>query len=120
MRGHWTSTLPPIILVSLTFPPIHTMNPTPSIEIYHAEICTLCHKAMDYFRARGLAFTAHEVFWDSANDTWVPGPTVDAMLRRCGPVDFVPQIFVNGVHIPGWRKLEPMIHSGEFDRIIAG
>jgi glutaredoxin len=40
------------------------------------------------------------------------------MKRRAGNVDFVPQIFINGHHIPGWRKLEPMIASGEFDRLL--
>lgn len=26
------------------------MNPAPCIEIYYAEICGLCHQAMNYFR----------------------------------------------------------------------
>jgi glutaredoxin-related protein len=41
------------------------------------------------------------------------------MFRRCGEtVDFVPQIFIRGTHVAGWRKLEPMIESGEFDRLL--
>jgi len=96
-----------------------TWMKTPSIEIYYADICGLCHKAMDYFRSRGLAFTAHEVHWNG--EAFVDSENSRAMHRRCGrPVDFVPQIFVNGRHIPGWRTLEPMIHSGEFDRLLAG
>ncbi|HMO03450.1 MAG TPA: glutaredoxin domain-containing protein [Kiritimatiellia bacterium] len=89
----------------------------PVIELFYADICGLCHKAMDYFRSRGLSFTAHEVFWD--HDRFRDTPSARAMKERCGDVDFVPQIFVNGVHIPGWRKLEPMIQSGEFDRLIS-
>lgn len=92
---------------------------TPKIEIYYADVCGLCHKAMNYFRSQNLPFTAHEVHWDAAADTWVPSPVVDEMKSRAGDVDFVPQIFINNTHhIPGWRKLEPMIASGEFDRLL--
>lgn len=87
------------------------------IEIFYAEICGLCHKAMDYFRSRQLPFTAHEVHWDGAR--FVDSPASQEMHRRCGPVDFVPQIFINGHHVAGWRKLEPMIKSGEFDRLLS-
>lgn len=93
---------------------------TPLIEIYYADVCTLCHKAMAYFRSRDLPFRAYEVFWDPATDDWVPSATVDEMRARAGNVDFVPQIFIHGArHIAGWRKLEPMIASGEFDRLLA-
>lgn len=89
------------------------------IEIYYADVCGLCHKAMNFFRSRGLDFHRHEVHWDSGKDDWVPSPVVDEMKARAGDVDFVPQIFINDtIHIPGWRKLEPMIESGEFDRIL--
>jgi glutaredoxin len=91
----------------------------PKIEIYYAEVCGLCHKAMDYFRSRGLAFDAYEIGYDKEADDWVPSPTVDEMKARAGDVDFVPQIFINGdTHIPGWKKLEPMIASGEFDQLL--
>lgn len=91
----------------------------PTIEIYYAEICGLCHKAMDFFRSRGLAFTKYEVHWDG--EKFVDTEISRAMAARCGKtVDFVPQIFINGHHIAGWRKLEPMIASGEFDRLLSG
>jgi glutaredoxin len=94
------------------------MSP-PDIEIYYADICGLCHKAMDFFRSRGLPFTAREVHWDAEKDDWVDSPTVREMKQRAGDIDFVPQIFIRGRHhIPGWRKLEPMIASGEFDRLL--
>ena len=85
----------------------------PHIEIFYADICGLCHKAMDYFRSRNLPFEAREVEWDG--EQFVPGEHRDEMFARCGDVDFVPQIFINGRHIPGWRKLEPMIESGEIE-----
>ena len=74
---------------------------------------------MDYFRSRDLPFTAYEVGYDAEADDWVPSPIRDAMLKRAGEVDFVPQIFINETHhIAGWKKLEPMIESGEFDRLL--
>lgn len=90
----------------------------PEIEIYYADVCGLCHKAMNYFRSRDLDFTAYEIEYDREKDAWVPSPTVNEMIVRAGEVDFVPQIFVNGTHIPGWKKLEPMIKNGEFDNLL--
>lgn len=89
------------------------------IEIYYAEVCGLCHKAMDYFRSRDLPFTAYEVIWDGEADAFVDDEHSRAMKQRAGDVDFVPQIFINETtHVPGWRKLEPMIDSGEFDQLL--
>ena len=90
----------------------------PNIEIYYASVCGLCHKALEYFSHQGLSFTARAVGYDKEADDWVPSPVVDEMKQRAGDVDFVPQIFVNGHHIAGWKKLEPMIESGEFDRLL--
>lgn len=92
---------------------------TPKIEIFYAEICGLCHKAMDFFRSRNLPIEKFEVHWDNAADAFVDSENTREMYRRCGmTVDFVPQIFVNGHHIAGWRKLEPMIASGEFEKLL--
>lgn len=94
------------------------MSASPEIDVYYAEICGLCHKTMDYLRARHLPFNAHEVVW--GGDAFVDSENTRAMFKRCGgPVDFVPQIFINNRHIAGWRKLEPMIQSGELDRLLA-
>ena len=91
----------------------------PKIEIYYAQICGLCHKAMDYFRSRDLPFIAHEVFWDKDKNDWVASDTVREMKARAGDVDFVPQIFINDTtHIAGWRELQAMIASGAFGRMI--
>ena len=93
------------------------MSKTPDIEIFYADICGLCHKAMNYFLKRGLPFRTYEVTWDG--QAFVDSEHTRAMYARCGgTVDFVPQMFINGHHIPGWRKLEPMIHSGELEKIL--
>ncbi len=92
------------------------MKAQPHIEIFHAEICGLCHQAMNYFRSRGLSFDAREVHWDG--EAFMDSPHTREMYRRCGYVDYVPQIFINGRHIAGWRTLEPLIQSGEIERIL--
>ena len=94
------------------------VNSPPHIEIFYADVCGLCHKAMDYFRSRGLAFAAREVHWDQTADDFVGSDNSLETKERCGNVDFVPQIFINGHHIPGWRMLEPMIESGEIESLL--
>jgi glutaredoxin len=95
------------------------MAPTPHIEIFHAEICGLCKKALAYFKEGQWPVIAKEVYWDAGADRFVDSENTRELYARCGQVDFVPQIFINGAHIPGWRKLEPMIKSGELDRLVS-
>lgn len=94
------------------------MSTPPHIEIFYADICGLCHKAIDYFRNRELTFTAREVHWDSEANDFVDSDNIREMKERCGDVDFVPQIFINGQHVPGWKNLEPMIESGEIETLL--
>lgn len=90
----------------------------PEIIIYYAEVCGLCHKAMDAFRARDLDFTAYEIGYDGEKDEWLPSANLETLEKKIGPFDFVPQIFINGTHIAGWRKLEPLLENGEFDQLL--
>lgn len=91
----------------------------PHITIYYAEVCGLCHKAINWFRERDLSFFAHEVEWDKEAERFVDSENTRAMYEACGEeVDFVPQIFINGRHIPGWKTLEPMIESGEIEKLL--
>jgi glutaredoxin len=92
----------------------------PEIVIYYTNICGLCTKAIDFLRSRNLAFTAKPVHWDQARNAFTESQNAKEMFDRCGEhVDFVPQIFIGNQHIKGWRKLEPMIDSGEFDKLLA-
>lgn len=88
----------------------------PKVEIYYAQMCSLCHKAMDYFKSKGIEFTAYEVFWK--NDAWVDDDNSREMIRRCGDVDFVPQLFINDQHIKGWKTLSHLIETGEIDELL--
>ncbi len=89
------------------------------VEIYYARVCGLCTKALDFFRERGVTFTAYALEWDGEKEEFVDSDETRSMYERCGErVDFVPQMFIGDDHIKGWRKLEPMIESGEIDRLI--
>lgn len=89
------------------------------VDIYYARICGLCTKALEFFRSRGVTFTAYAVEWDREKDAFVDSVNTREMYARCGEtVDFVPQMFIGNRHIKGWRKLEPMIESGEIDDLI--
>ncbi len=90
-----------------------------TVDIYYARVCGLCDKAMEFFRSRGVTFTAYAVEWDAGSDEFADSENTRAMYRRCGgKVDFVPQMFIGTLHIKGWKQLEPMIESGEIDRLI--
>jgi glutaredoxin len=89
------------------------------IDIYYASLCGLCTKAIEFFRSQNVDFTAYAVEWDPELDRFVDSDNVKQMYQRCQEeVDFVPQIFINTVHIKGWRTLEPMIESGEIDQLL--
>ncbi|MFU8781187.1 MAG: glutaredoxin domain-containing protein [Kiritimatiellia bacterium] len=92
----------------------------PEITIYYTNICGLCTKAIEYLRSQNLAFQAKPVIWDQPSDAFADTPNAREMIKRCGEtVDFVPQIFIGNTHIAGWRKLEPMIASGELDQLLS-
>lgn len=89
------------------------------VEIYYANVCGLCTKALEFFRSRNVTFTAYALEWDNEKDAFVDSANARELYRRCGAkVDFVPQMFIGDQHIKGWRALEPMIQSGEIDRLI--
>lgn len=90
------------------------------IVIYYASVCGLCHKAMDFFVERGLDFDARCIGYGKETDQWLASENLTELEAQIGSFDFVPQMFINGTHVAGWRALEPMIASGEFDRMLAG
>ena len=90
-----------------------------SIDIYYSRVCGLCTEAITFFHSRGVTFTAYAVEYDADADAFVDSENTREMYARCGEeVEFVPQIFIGKRHIGGWRKLEPMIESGEIDQLI--
>ncbi|QBG47899.1 glutaredoxin 3 [Verrucomicrobia bacterium S94] len=90
-----------------------------NVDIYYAKVCGLCTEAIHFLHKRGITFTAYAVEYDAAADQFVDSENTREMYRRCGgPVDIVPQIFIGDRHFAGWRQLEPLIQSGEIDRIL--
>ena len=89
----------------------------PRVEIFHSPMCSLCHEAMDFFRERGVAFDAYEVRW--RGDTLLDSEHARELLRRCGSVEYVPQIFVDGKRIGGWQSLSQLIATGELEALLA-
>lgn len=89
----------------------------PNVEIFTAPMCSLCDEAKDFFRSRGIPFSAHELRW--SGEGWEDSEAARELARRCGPVDFVPQIFINGRHIAGWRTLAELIRTGEVEALLA-
>lgn len=91
----------------------------PKVDIYYAKVCGLCTRAINYLHKRGVDFTAYAVEYDAAKDEFVDSENTREMYRRCGgKVDIVPQIFIGDRHFPGWRKLKPLIKSGEIDELL--
>jgi glutaredoxin len=75
------------------------------VVVFYADICPLCHNALNYLRGRDITVDAREVFWDAKADAFIDGENTREMYRRCGKrVDFVPQIFIGNTHIPGWNR----------------
>lgn len=90
---------------------------TPKIEIFFSQMCGLCHEAMDFFREKGLAFEAYEVHWQG--DELVDSEPARELKRRVPDVEFVPQIFIHGRHIAGYRTLAELIKTGEIEDILS-
>jgi glutaredoxin len=89
------------------------------VEVYYADMCGLCHKAMDYFTAKGVPFEAYRLEWDTGAGEFKDSEHTRELYERCGKrIDFVPQCFINDRWISGWRELEPMIDSGEIDQFL--
>lgn len=73
-----------------------------TIDIFCAQMCGMCHKAMDALTERGIPFSAHEVKWDAAAGEFEDSENSRELYRRCGEkVDVVPQIVINEKHVAG-------------------
>lgn len=91
----------------------------PEVHVYYSKVCGLCTDAILFLHRRGITFTAYAIEYDGEADEFVDSKHTREMYTRCGgPVEFVPQIFIGGRHIGGWRKMEPIIASGEIDALL--
>lgn len=80
-------------------------------------MCGLCHEAMDFFRGKEIAFESFEVFWKDGE--LVDDDNGRELKRRIGDVEFVPQVFIDGKSIGGWKNISKLIETGEIEEILA-
>ena len=79
------------------------------VEIYTRKMCGYCTAAKSLLSRKGASFREFDATFDAG--------LRQEMMRKSGRTTF-PQIFIGDAHISGWRKLEPMIESGEIDRLL--
>jgi glutaredoxin 3 len=76
------------------------INQDSSIEIYTSRTCGYCRAAEQLLDARNLAYTQYDVTLDDAKR--------EEMMRRSGRRS-VPQIFVDGASVGGYRELAALL-----------
>ena len=83
----------------------------PKIEIYTAQMCGYCHRALRLLDSKGVAYKQIDV---SMNST-----LRDEMRSRSGGSKTVPQIFIDGDHIGGSDDLYALERAGNLDPLLA-
>ncbi len=82
----------------------------PRITLYHTEYCGYCRRAEQLLSRKGIPYESVDVTDDDARRAWL----VERTGRRT-----VPQVFLDGEPIGGFRELEALERSGELDRRLA-
>lgn len=80
------------------------------IEIYTTPICPYCHAAKDLLQSKGVSY-------DEVNVMGKAGAR-EAMTKRAGGSNTVPQIFIDGTHIGGCDDLYALEEKGALDALI--
>ncbi|HEY3487629.1 MAG TPA: glutaredoxin domain-containing protein [Gammaproteobacteria bacterium] len=76
------------------------INPNSSVEIYTSRTCGYCYAAKSALQSHGLKYTEYDVTVDDAKRA--------EMVRRSG-LRTVPQIFIDGQSIGGYRELAKLL-----------
>ena len=79
------------------------------IEVYSKSWCPYCNKAKALLKSKGLSYREIETTHDEVREREM----VERSRRQT-----VPQIFIDGRHIKGWKELSKLIESGEIDAIL--
>jgi glutaredoxin 3 len=82
-----------------------------SVEIYTGNFCGYCTRAKQLLSQKGVSFIEHQVGRD-------PGKRAEMVQRSLGGRS-VPQIFVGGRHVGGYRELYALDRSGKLDPMLA-
>lgn len=81
------------------------------VQIYTTKSCGYCHAAKEFFRKKGLAFEEIDVTGEPEKRAW--------LLEATG-LRTVPQVFINGEPIGGFREVMRLEARGELDSLLAG
>lgn len=82
-----------------------------NVEIYTTKTCPYCVRAKNLLNAKDVDFKEIDVTGDDAGR--------EALLKRSGGMQTVPQIFINGQHIGGSDELYALEQKGELEKLLA-
>ncbi|RMF03246.1 MAG: glutaredoxin 3 [Alphaproteobacteria bacterium] len=82
------------------------------VTIYTKFGCGYCHLAKKLLKAKGVAFTEHDVTFDKARR--------QEMIERAGGRTTVPQIFIGATHVGGSDELRALEAAGRLDALLEG
>jgi glutaredoxin 3 len=81
------------------------------VRIYTTSYCGFCQAAKALLQSRAIAFEERDVTSEADERQW--------LVERTGQRT-VPQIFLGGVPIGGFRELSQLDRSGDLERIVKG
>lgn len=82
----------------------------PRVTIYTTQYCAWCEATRDLLRQKRIYF----------DDVDVTGDHVmrEKLVAMSGGAMTVPQIWINGRHVGGYRDLQRLDHSGQLDTML--
>lgn len=80
------------------------------VVIYTAGHCPYCHRAKELLRAKGITF-------DEIDLTGQPKER-DALCKKAGGRNTVPQIFIGDAHVGGCDDLHCLDRAGKLDPML--
>jgi glutaredoxin 3 len=81
------------------------------VEIFTTKVCPYCVRAKALLKRKGAAFQEIDVSDDDV--------ALEAMMKRAGGRQTVPQIFIDGRHIGGCDDLYALDAKGGLDPLLA-
>lgn len=80
------------------------------VEIYTKDLCAYCEHAKQLLQQKGVDFTEIRVDLDADK--------LKQMLARSSGARTLPQIFINGEHVGGFKELQALEHEGTLDQLL--
>ncbi len=81
----------------------------PNVVVYTTAFCPYCTRAKDLLRHKGIPF--EEIDLTDAD------PARTALVERTG-MRTLPQIFVDGKLVGGWRELQALDREGKLELVL--